>query len=222
MTSHVAWRESAEAAPAKTKGDAMAASDKTSAPGEQAGDAARPEPPDPPQPPRTIASVAPGPRRTIASYDNYADAETAVDWLADQGFPVERGAIVGFGPRSVEQLEGRMTARRAALIGAGGGVLIGALLALLAAIFPWDSLSAEASVYAVAMGALLGAASGALVHEALSGGRRDFISATRIEANRYDLQVDEDAAGEATRLLDAALRTGVGGATVWRLGALWA
>ena len=48
-----------------------------------------------PRPPRTIAWVAPGPRRTIASYANYADAESAVDWLADQDFPIERGAIVG-------------------------------------------------------------------------------------------------------------------------------
>jgi len=44
--------------------------------------------------------------------------------------------------------------------------------------------------------------SGALVHEALSGGRRDFVSATRIEADRYDLQVDEDSADNAKRLLD--------------------
>jgi hypothetical protein len=45
--------------------------------------------------------------------------------------------------------------------------------------------------------------SGALVHEALSGGRRDFVSATRIEADRYDVQVDEDAADDAKRLLTA-------------------
>ena len=95
----------------------MATSDRTSAPAEPAEDGARTEPPAPPRPPRTIASGAPGARRTIASYANYAGAESAVDWLADQGFPVERGAIVGLGLRSVEQVEGRMTARRAALVG---------------------------------------------------------------------------------------------------------
>ena len=82
-------------------------------------------------------------------------------------------------------MEGRWTAGRAALIGAGAGVVIGALL-----------------VSVVAVGALFGAVSGALVHEALSGGRRDFMSFTRIEADRYDVQVDPDAAGEAKRLLD--------------------
>jgi len=157
--------------------------------------------PEPPRPPRTIASVAPGPRRTIASYTNYADAESAVDWLADQGFPVERGAIVGTGLRSVEQMEGRLTAGRAALIGAGAGVLLGALLALLAGLLPWD-WDAEVAVSVVAAGALFGALFGALIRDALSAGRRDFLSFTRIEADRYEVQIDADAAGEARRLLD--------------------
>jgi Heat induced stress protein YflT domain len=159
-----------------------------------------------PAPPRTIVSVAPGPRRTIASYASYAEAESAVDRLADGGFPVERSAIVGTGLRSVEQVEGRMTAGRAALVGATGGIMLGALLALLAGIFPWDSGSAETVAYALVLGAVFGAVSGALYHEALSGGRRDFISATRIEADRYDLQVDEDSAGEAARLLSGRPR----------------
>jgi hypothetical protein len=184
MTAHVAWREPAGVIEPRSPTDT-----------------ARTQPPAPPGPPRTIASVAPGPRRTIASYGNYADAESAVDWLADQGFPVERGAIVGFGLRSVEQVEGRMTAGRAALVGAAWGIILGALLALLAGLFPWDSGSAEMLAYAVILGAVFGALSGALVHEVRSGGRRDFISATRIEAHRYDVQVDADAADDAKRLL---------------------
>ena len=129
-----------------------------------------------------------------------------MDWLADQGFPVERGAIIGMGLRSVERVEGRMTAGRAALVGAAWGIIVGALLALLAGILPWDSGSAEKLAYAVVLGAVFGAASGALVHEALSGGRRDFISATRIEADRYDVQIDADSADEAERLLSSRPR----------------
>ncbi len=37
------------------------------------------------------------PKHPIASYSNYRDAEKAVDWLSDQGFAVERSAIVGSG-----------------------------------------------------------------------------------------------------------------------------
>ena len=112
----------------------MAASDDTRSPAEPAGDVRRREPPAPPAPPRTIASDAPGRRRKIASYADYADAERAVDWLADRGFPVEHGAIVGMGLRSVEQVEGRMTPGRAALVGAAAGIFMGAFLALLAGI----------------------------------------------------------------------------------------
>jgi hypothetical protein len=60
--------------------------------------------------------------------------------------------------------------------------------------------------YAVVLGAVFGAVSGALVHEALSGGRRDFISATRIEADRYDVQSGADSAEEAERLLSSRPR----------------
>jgi hypothetical protein len=51
-------------------------------------------------------------RRTIASYSTYAEAERAVDWLADHGFAVVRSVIVGTGLRSVEI--GRERARASA------------------------------------------------------------------------------------------------------------
>lgn len=163
-------------------------------------------PPQPAQLPE-LPTVAPGARRTIASYAGYAEAESAVEWLVQHGFPVQRGVIVGTGLRSVEQLSGAMSARRAALLGVGPGILVGALLALLAGVLPWDSGSAEVLLYAVGIGALLGSMSGALLHEALSGGRRNFVSNTRIEAERYELQVDEDSAHEAKRLLDTMPET---------------
>ena len=74
-------------------------------------------------------------RSTIASYTDYRDAERAVDRLSDQGFAVERSAIIGTGLRSVEQVTGRVTVGRAALTWAGEGMLIGALFALLFGIF---------------------------------------------------------------------------------------
>jgi hypothetical protein len=96
-------------------------------------------------------------RRTIASYSTYADAERAVDWLADHGFAVERSAIVGTGLRSVEQVTGRMTPGRAAGIGAAQGALIGALFALLFGIFFTGPDFVGLLLYALALGALFGA-----------------------------------------------------------------
>jgi hypothetical protein len=143
------------------------------------------------------------PKHTVASYSKYRDAEKAVDWLSDQGFAVERSAIVGSGLRSVEQVAGRMTSGRAALLGAGKGALMGSLFALLFGIFFSGPDFAGLLLYALVVGAMFGALFGASMQYARSGGRRDFVSATDIEADRYEVQVDGAVADEARRLLDA-------------------
>jgi hypothetical protein len=142
------------------------------------------------------------PKHTVASYSMYRDAEKAVDWLSDHGFAVERSAIVGSGLRSVEQVTGRMTSGRAALLGAGEGALMGSLFALLFGIFFSGPDFAGLLLYALVVGAMFGALFGASVQYARSGGRRDFASATDIEADRYDVQVQGAVADEAKRLLE--------------------
>jgi hypothetical protein len=57
-------------------------------------------------------------RRAVAAYDNDSDAQRAVDRLSDRGFPVDRVAVVGHGLEYVEQVTGRFTTARAALVGA--------------------------------------------------------------------------------------------------------
>ena len=141
------------------------------------------------------------PRRTIATYTTYADAERAVDWLSDQGFPVGRVAIVGTGLRSVEQVRGRLPTGRAALTGAGQGALIGLLFALLFGLFFTGPAFLGLLLYAVVLGALLGALFGALGHVA-TGGRRDFSSVAGMQAEAYEVQVDDEVAAEAQRILE--------------------
>ena len=140
--------------------------------------------------------------RTVASYTTYRDAERAVDWLSDQGFAVERGAIVGTGLRSVEQVTGRLTGGRSALLGAGEGLWIGALFALLFGVFFTAPDFGGLLLYSLAVGAVLGASIGALNH-ALLRGRRDFASLASMEAERYHVQVEEPAADEAKAILGA-------------------
>lgn len=147
------------------------------------------------------------PRRQIASYSTYAEAERAVDWLADHGFAVERSAIVGTGLRSVEQVAGRMTQGRAAKVGAGQGALIAALFALLFGIFFDGPDFAKLLLFSLVVGGLFGALWGVVFQYADSGGNRDFVSASRIEAERYDIQVDEEAADEAVRVLGTMTAT---------------
>jgi hypothetical protein len=50
---------------------------------------------------------------TVASYSSYEEAQTAVDRLSDDGFPVENLDIVGSGLRLVERVTGRLTTSRA-------------------------------------------------------------------------------------------------------------
>jgi heat induced stress protein YflT len=146
---------------------------------------------DPASSPRT--------RRTIATYDSYREAERAVDRLSDEGFDVARVAIVGTGLRTVEQVAGRLTTGRAAMMGALQGVLIGLLFGLLFGLFFTGPEFFGVLLYGVVAGAVFGALLGALGHAA-TGGRRDFTSATRMEAERYELQVDEEVADEARRV----------------------
>ena len=141
-------------------------------------------------------------RRTVASFTDYAEAEQAVDKLSDHGFPVEHAAIIGTGLRYIEQVTGRLTTGRAALIGLGYGAMLGLLWGLLfGAFFTVDSGSfAGVLVYSLAVGLVFGGIFGAVGHAAL-GGRRDFASASVTRADRYELQVDEQFAERAELLL---------------------
>jgi hypothetical protein len=148
-------------------------------------------------------STATQPRRTVTSFRTYPEAERAVDFLSDRGFPVQRVAIVGRDLHLVEQVTGRMGFGQAALRGAVQGAVIGALFGWIFGLFNWINpvvASLTLAFYGLIFGAVLGALLGLLVH-GMSGGRRDFASVRGMEASQYDLQVDEQVADEATRLL---------------------
>jgi hypothetical protein len=151
-----------------------------------------------------MRSVDDRPRRTtVASYDRYADAQRAVDYLSDRDFPVERSAIVGHGLQYVEQVAGRMTVGRAALMGAAQGASLGALFGLLVwAIFSTDPNPSLLLllVYGIVVGAIAGALLGAIAQWATRG-ERDFASVPSLQAERYDVEVDEELAERASELL---------------------
>jgi hypothetical protein len=141
-------------------------------------------------------------RRTVATESTYREAERDVDWLSDRGFPVERVSIIGTGLRSVEQVSGRVTTGRAALMGAGHGATIGVLFGLLFGLFFTNAVDFFGVVlYGLVAGLVWGSIWGALAHSA-RGGRRDFASVAETRADRYEVQVDDNLAAQATRLLD--------------------
>jgi hypothetical protein len=142
-------------------------------------------------------------RRPIAVFDNYADAERAVDRLSDSGFPVDRVAIIGHDLKMVEQVTGRLTSGGAALKGAASGALPGVLIGWIFGLFNLINplvASAVLALYGLIIGAVIGAVLGLVMH-ALQRGRRDFDAVTTMVPSRFEVVVDEEVADEAARLL---------------------
>ena len=142
-------------------------------------------------------------RQVIATFDNYADAERAVDYLSDRRFEVDRVAIVGRDLQLVEQVTGRMNYGWAALRGAASGCLVGALIGWIFGLFNWLQPLIAAVVlafYGLIFGAIVGALIGLLLH-ALQGGRRDFSAVTFLQPRHYDIVADVAVADRAIQLL---------------------
>lgn len=59
---------------------------------------------------------------SLGVYEHYPAAQHAVDYLADEGFPVQNVEIVGTELRSVERVTGRITRGKIAAAGALSGL----------------------------------------------------------------------------------------------------
>jgi hypothetical protein len=143
------------------------------------------------------------PRRVIATFATYGEAQRAVDYLSDKKFPVERVSIVAEGLRMVERVTGRLNWGKAALngaiSGATTGLFLGFLLGLFFLIAPFIT-AVVFGMYGLIAGLIIGTIVG-LIGYALSGGSRDFTSVGSIQADRYVVLVEAAVADEATRLL---------------------
>ena len=118
---------------------------------------------------------------------------------------MHRTAIVGEGIAIVEQVTGRLGFGRAALNGAVSAAVAGAFFGFIFGLFNWITplLSGlTLAFYGLVYGALIGAVFGLIVH-ALSGGRRDFTSASGIRADRYSVVVDQEVADETSQILQS-------------------
>ena len=150
-----------------------------------------------------------GSRRMVASYGTYAEAQGAVDRLADEDFPVERLSIVAEGLGFEERVIGRKGYGRAVLEELGAGALPGALIGFVSGfVFGLFGLvdplvsGLLVAFYGFLFGALLGVVFGLISHS-FPGGRRDFSSVDGMRADSYDVVADEECAEEVSRLLAA-------------------
>lgn len=151
-------------------------------------------------PPR-LGGAPGGAGEVVASYTDYAGAQRAVDYLSDHEFPVERTSIVGADLRLVENVLGRLDAKKAALSGAASGVWFGLLVGLFLGIFAQRAQGWFWIVFAgVVWGALAGALFGWIGYRSM-GGRRDFVSTSQLVAARYDVLVETSYAERARNLV---------------------
>jgi hypothetical protein len=137
----------------------------------------------------------------VASFDTYAEAQRAVDYLSDNEFPVENVTIVGSDLQMVERVTGRLTRGRAAIGGAASGAWFGLFVGTLLGIFSDSGTSFFVLVLSgTAYGAVFGTVFG-LFGYAATGGRRDFTSNSQIVARRYELLCHHQHAEAARDLL---------------------
>ncbi len=137
--------------------------------------------------------------QSLGVYDDYAEAQRAVDFLSDNEFPVENCLIVGTDLKQLERVTGRLTTGRVALGGFLSGVWLGVLIGLVLSIF-----GTEDTLATILSTALLGGLFGlvyALVGYAATRGRRDFSSVSMTVATRYEVLVEHKHAAKARELL---------------------
>jgi len=137
----------------------------------------------------------------IAGYSTYLQAQQAVDYLAEQHFPVEQLTILGTDLRSVERVTGRLTHGRVAVAGAMSGAWFGLFVGLLLSLFGGAGVADGVLPIAIALGAGFGLLFSVLSYT-FTRGRRDFTSHSQTVAGRYAVLCrGDEVAFEARRLL---------------------
>jgi pyruvate/2-oxoglutarate dehydrogenase complex dihydrolipoamide acyltransferase (E2) component len=145
---------------------------------------------------RTYPTLPKG--ETIASYETYQEAQSAVDKLSKAEFPVKELSIVGHDLTTVERITGKLTWGRAAGAGALSGAWFGTFLGLLLFIFSPDALGILGAAI------LIGAGFGmifSVVSYSLNRRRRDFTSVMQVLATRYAIIGDPEHVSRARNVL---------------------
>ncbi|WP_035758462.1 general stress protein [Granulicoccus phenolivorans] len=135
--------------------------------------------------------------QSIGVYEHYEEAQKAVDYLADNEFPVQNLLICGTELKLIERVTGRKTwprvIGRSALGGLTTGLLFGMLVLLLGLPWYWGLAAlAAAVVFNVIFGGLA---------YSVSGGRRDFTSTTVTVPTKFEVLCEHKVAAEAKQKL---------------------
>lgn len=141
--------------------------------------------------------------QSLGVFDTYADAQKAVDFLADQHFPVANIAIVGTDLKLMERVTGRRTWGTVL----GQGVMSGLSTGFIVAIFMMILFPTQSFLSLLLTALLIGVGVGLLfsvLGYLVSRGQRDFTSITQTVATRYEILCEHKVAGQARELLAKA------------------
>ena len=138
--------------------------------------------------------------QSVGIYSSYADAQKAVDFLADEKFEVRNLAIVGTDLKSVERVLGRRTWGTVILGGVQSGISTGLLVALVMLIFVRPTSFLLLLLAALVIGVALGVGFAAAAY-AMTGGKRDFTSVTQTVATKYEVLCEHKVAAQAREML---------------------
>ncbi len=150
--------------------------------------------------PRSRAALSLQFPQSLGVYDEYADAQRAVDYLSDEGFPVENCMIVGTDLKQVERVTGRLTNGKVALGGALSGLWLGLFVGLVLSLFGTGDILpiiASTALFGVLFGVIW-----AMAGYAATRGQRDFTSIQQVVATKYEVLVEHKYAVEGRALLE--------------------
>ncbi|MBG6182155.1 hypothetical protein IWX65_000084 [Arthrobacter sp. CAN_A214] len=135
----------------------------------------------------------------VGRYTAYLEAQKAVDYLADNKFPVEKVSIIGNDLKTVERVTGRLSYPRVALASAATGAWFGFFVGLILTLFG-GSEAVSTVVSSMALGAVFWLLFGVITY-AFQRGKRDFTSTSQVIATSYDVIVDSEVSSDARRQL---------------------
>jgi hypothetical protein len=138
--------------------------------------------------------------QSVGIYNSYADAQKAVDYLADEKFEVQNLAIVGTELKSVERVLGRRNWGTVITQGMQSGISTGLLVALVMLIFAQPGSFLLLLAVSLAIGIALGVGFSAAAY-AMSRGKRDFTSITQTVATKYEVLCEHKVAAQAREML---------------------
>ena len=136
---------------------------------------------------------------TVGRYSAYLEAQKAVDYLADNKFPVQRVSIIGNDLKTVERVTGRLSYPRVAFASAATGAWFGFFVGLMLTLFGGGETYVTL-FSSMALGATFWMLFGVVTY-AFQRGKRDFTSTSQVVATSYDVIVEPSVAADARRQL---------------------